>query len=176
MTSHICGLQDCETGIKDFFNSKLYIIGYVGIGIAGVMVSQDLKKKELKTHTNTNFFFFFLPVIVYWRSVFLSTDHRDDLQYGALLCHSQQQGGHLNWILDLYPSPSCGQPQKTVHPSDQMSVHHPSRDQDIDLDWYSKTSFPLWCSTQLPLPDLLLSLNISSFICCHKQSCKLYVS
>lgn len=32
-------LQDCETGIKDFFNDKLYIIGYVGIGIAGVMVS-----------------------------------------------------------------------------------------------------------------------------------------
>lgn len=31
-------LQDCETGIEDFFNSKLYIIGYVGIGIAGVMV------------------------------------------------------------------------------------------------------------------------------------------
>lgn len=31
-------LQDCETGIKDFFNSKLYIIGYVGIGIAGVMI------------------------------------------------------------------------------------------------------------------------------------------
>uniref|UniRef100_A0A3B3ZKX2 Tetraspanin n=1 Tax=Periophthalmus magnuspinnatus TaxID=409849 RepID=A0A3B3ZKX2_9GOBI len=31
-------MQDCETGIKDFFNSKLYIIGYVGIGIAGVMI------------------------------------------------------------------------------------------------------------------------------------------
>lgn len=30
--------KDCETGIKDFFNSKLYIIGYVGIGIAGVMI------------------------------------------------------------------------------------------------------------------------------------------
>ncbi|KAA8591008.1 hypothetical protein FQN60_001951 [Etheostoma spectabile] len=30
--------KDCETGIKEFFNSKLYIIGYVGIGIAGVMV------------------------------------------------------------------------------------------------------------------------------------------
>uniref|UniRef100_A0A8C7FJU3 CD9 antigen-like n=1 Tax=Oncorhynchus kisutch TaxID=8019 RepID=A0A8C7FJU3_ONCKI len=29
---------DCEVGIKEFFNSKLYIIGYVGIGIAGVMV------------------------------------------------------------------------------------------------------------------------------------------
>ncbi|CAG07350.1 unnamed protein product, partial [Tetraodon nigroviridis] len=25
-------------GIKDFFNNKLYIIGYVGIGIAGVMI------------------------------------------------------------------------------------------------------------------------------------------
>uniref|UniRef100_A0A8D2ZZC0 Tetraspanin n=1 Tax=Scophthalmus maximus TaxID=52904 RepID=A0A8D2ZZC0_SCOMX len=36
-----CGTSatpDCETGIKDFFNSKLYIIGYVGIGIAGVMI------------------------------------------------------------------------------------------------------------------------------------------
>ncbi|KAM7411819.1 hypothetical protein PAMA_021681 [Pampus argenteus] len=31
-------IKDCETGIKDFFNSKLYIIGYVGIGIAGVMI------------------------------------------------------------------------------------------------------------------------------------------
>nr|XP_020472358.1 tetraspanin-2-like [Monopterus albus] len=30
--------KDCETGIKDFFDSKLYIIGYVGIGIAGVMI------------------------------------------------------------------------------------------------------------------------------------------
>lgn len=30
--------KDCETGIQDFFNSKLYIIGYVGIGIAGVMI------------------------------------------------------------------------------------------------------------------------------------------
>lgn len=30
--------KDCETGIKDFFNSKLYIIGYVGIGIAGIMI------------------------------------------------------------------------------------------------------------------------------------------
>uniref|UniRef100_A0A8K9WPD0 Tetraspanin n=1 Tax=Oncorhynchus mykiss TaxID=8022 RepID=A0A8K9WPD0_ONCMY len=30
--------DDCEVGIKEFFNSKLYIIGYVGIGIAGVMV------------------------------------------------------------------------------------------------------------------------------------------
>ncbi|CAB1330399.1 unnamed protein product, partial [Coregonus sp. 'balchen'] len=28
---------NCEVGIKEFFNSKLYIIGYVGIGIAGVM-------------------------------------------------------------------------------------------------------------------------------------------
>uniref|UniRef100_A0A673X1M3 Tetraspanin 2b n=1 Tax=Salmo trutta TaxID=8032 RepID=A0A673X1M3_SALTR len=27
-----------DVGIKEFFNSKLYIIGYVGIGIAGVMV------------------------------------------------------------------------------------------------------------------------------------------
>ncbi|XP_019747219.1 tetraspanin-2-like isoform X2 [Hippocampus comes] len=32
------GTKDCETAIKDFFNSKLYIIGYVGIGIAGVMI------------------------------------------------------------------------------------------------------------------------------------------
>lgn len=38
MAPYIFGRQDCETGIKDFFNNKLYIIGYVGIGIAGVMV------------------------------------------------------------------------------------------------------------------------------------------
>ncbi|XP_042264580.1 tetraspanin-2-like [Thunnus albacares] len=31
-------IKDCETGIQDFFNSKLFIIGYVGIGIAGVMI------------------------------------------------------------------------------------------------------------------------------------------
>ncbi|XP_077582876.1 CD9 antigen [Stigmatopora nigra] len=31
-------IKDCETGIKDFFNTKLYIIGYVGIGIAGIMI------------------------------------------------------------------------------------------------------------------------------------------
>uniref|UniRef100_A0A8C2ZJQ1 Tetraspanin n=1 Tax=Cyclopterus lumpus TaxID=8103 RepID=A0A8C2ZJQ1_CYCLU len=30
--------KDCKTSIKEFFNSKLYIIGYVGIGIAGVMI------------------------------------------------------------------------------------------------------------------------------------------
>ncbi|KAK2851461.1 hypothetical protein Q5P01_007737 [Channa striata] len=29
---------NCEIGIKDFFNSKLHVIGYVGIGIAGVMI------------------------------------------------------------------------------------------------------------------------------------------
>uniref|UniRef100_A0A3P9MZ03 Tetraspanin 2b n=1 Tax=Poecilia reticulata TaxID=8081 RepID=A0A3P9MZ03_POERE len=28
---------DCETKIKDFFDSKLFIIGYVGIGIAGII-------------------------------------------------------------------------------------------------------------------------------------------
>ncbi|XP_054905574.1 tetraspanin-2-like [Poeciliopsis prolifica] len=31
-------IMDCETKIKDFFDSKLFIIGYVGIGIAGVMI------------------------------------------------------------------------------------------------------------------------------------------
>lgn len=31
-------IKDCESGIKDFFNNKLYIIGYVGIGIAGIMI------------------------------------------------------------------------------------------------------------------------------------------
>ncbi|XP_063765842.1 tetraspanin-2a isoform X2 [Eleginops maclovinus] len=30
--------QDCLTAITDFFNEKLHIIGYIGIGIAGVMV------------------------------------------------------------------------------------------------------------------------------------------
>lgn len=29
---------NCEVAIQDFFNSKLYIIGYVGIGIAGIMI------------------------------------------------------------------------------------------------------------------------------------------
>ncbi|CAL8335987.1 unnamed protein product [Merluccius merluccius] len=31
-------IKDCLTAITDFFNEKLYIIGYVGIGVAGVMV------------------------------------------------------------------------------------------------------------------------------------------
>lgn len=30
--------KDCLTAITDFFNTKLYIIGYIGIGIAGVMI------------------------------------------------------------------------------------------------------------------------------------------
>ncbi|KAG9269935.1 tetraspanin-2 isoform X1 [Astyanax mexicanus] len=30
--------KDCESAIEEFFNSKLFIIGYVGIGIAGVMI------------------------------------------------------------------------------------------------------------------------------------------
>lgn len=52
LTPLIFGAQDCETGIKDFFNSKLYIIGYVGIGIAGVMVSQELVRVEnTQVHT-----------------------------------------------------------------------------------------------------------------------------
>uniref|UniRef100_A0A1A7X5X1 Tetraspanin n=1 Tax=Iconisemion striatum TaxID=60296 RepID=A0A1A7X5X1_9TELE len=29
---------DCESRIEEFFNNKLYIIGYVGIGIAGVVI------------------------------------------------------------------------------------------------------------------------------------------
>lgn len=31
-------LQDCFTAITDFFNERLHIIGYIGIGVAGVMV------------------------------------------------------------------------------------------------------------------------------------------
>ncbi|TRY94927.1 hypothetical protein DNTS_023658, partial [Danionella cerebrum] len=30
--------QTCDVAIEDFFNSKLFIVGYVGIGIAGVMI------------------------------------------------------------------------------------------------------------------------------------------
>ncbi|KAM6977105.1 tetraspanin-2-like [Aplochiton taeniatus] len=30
--------KDCVSAIEEFFNNKLYIIGYVGIGIAGVMI------------------------------------------------------------------------------------------------------------------------------------------
>nr|XP_020469382.1 tetraspanin-2-like [Monopterus albus] len=32
------GKQDCLAAITNFFNDKLYIIGYIGIGIAGVMI------------------------------------------------------------------------------------------------------------------------------------------
>uniref|UniRef100_A0A8C1VJM6 Tetraspanin n=1 Tax=Cyprinus carpio TaxID=7962 RepID=A0A8C1VJM6_CYPCA len=31
--------QTCHEAIEEFFNSKLFIVGYVGIGIAGVMVN-----------------------------------------------------------------------------------------------------------------------------------------
>ncbi|XP_039862813.1 tetraspanin-2a [Simochromis diagramma] len=31
-------VKDCLTAITDFFDEKLYIIGYIGIGIAGVMI------------------------------------------------------------------------------------------------------------------------------------------
>lgn len=60
-------LQDCETGIKDFFNSKLFIVGYVGIGIAGVMVSRE-KRKVRNAHTyamtdNKMFLFAALQII-----------------------------------------------------------------------------------------------------------------
>lgn len=30
--------QTCDVAIEEFFNSKLFIVGYVGIGIAGVMI------------------------------------------------------------------------------------------------------------------------------------------
>ncbi|KAJ8373111.1 hypothetical protein AAFF_G00271160 [Aldrovandia affinis] len=35
--------KDCTAAITDFFNSKLYIIGYAGIGIAGVMAQLHSK-------------------------------------------------------------------------------------------------------------------------------------
>uniref|UniRef100_A0A8C6NM19 Tetraspanin n=1 Tax=Nothobranchius furzeri TaxID=105023 RepID=A0A8C6NM19_NOTFU len=37
LTALIFPLQDCESRIEEFFNNKLYIIGYVGIGIAGII-------------------------------------------------------------------------------------------------------------------------------------------
>ena len=78
--------QDCETGIKDFFNSKLYIIGYVGIGIAGVMVSQAFRRTENKQMHSfyrqrecLGFFFFLLLKLCFplnrslgWSSVWCS--------------------------------------------------------------------------------------------------------
>ncbi|XP_051803901.1 tetraspanin-2a isoform X2 [Acanthochromis polyacanthus] len=43
VTSVLCAdvpedTQDCLVAIRDFVNEKLHIIGYVGIGIAGVMI------------------------------------------------------------------------------------------------------------------------------------------
>ncbi|KAF6733833.1 CD81 protein [Oryzias melastigma] len=43
MSSSLCenepaDTQDCQKAISDFFNEKLYIIGYIGIGTAGVMI------------------------------------------------------------------------------------------------------------------------------------------
>lgn len=61
----------------------------MGIGIAGIMVSQRVKTHffgRVMTHSSA----------VAWGRALLSADHRDDLQYGALLCHPQQQRGHLS--------------------------------------------------------------------------------
>lgn len=56
--------------------------------------------KQTGALTHWNWSLFYLK-----QSLCFSTDHWDDLQYGSLLCYSQQQGGHLRWIVDLYPSP-----------------------------------------------------------------------
>lgn len=108
VSDSLTGLQDCESGIKDFFNNKLYIIGYVGIGIAGVMVSQTLKTHFFGGVTHSS--------AVAWGWALLSADHRDDLQYGALLCHPQQQGGHLRLGREHHST----------------SRHRPPRDQESD--------------------------------------------
>ncbi|XDV45521.1 hypothetical protein PO909_013608 [Leuciscus waleckii] len=34
--------KKCDVAIEEFFNSKLFIVGYVGIGIAGVMVNSNI--------------------------------------------------------------------------------------------------------------------------------------
>ena len=46
-----CFTQDCLTAITDFFNEKLYIIGYVGIGTAGVMVRIFVKCSVVDPNT-----------------------------------------------------------------------------------------------------------------------------
>uniref|UniRef100_A0A3Q2YV32 Tetraspanin 2a n=1 Tax=Hippocampus comes TaxID=109280 RepID=A0A3Q2YV32_HIPCM len=36
--SHLFPIKDCLSAITDFFNNKLHVIGYIGIGIGGVMI------------------------------------------------------------------------------------------------------------------------------------------
>lgn len=142
-------LQNCETGIKDFFNSKLFIVGYVGIGIAGVMVSRE-KRKVRNAHT-------YVTTDNKMISVFCSTDHWDDFQYGALLCHSQQQGGHLRWILDLCSDlllyPACKDCTAICIKCHLLSVNHLGSQ---EVEHVRKNSFPLQCSSPPLCNDLLV--------------------
>lgn len=137
-THVISCLQDCETRIKEFFNNKLYIIGYVGIGIAGVMVSQELK-------TNPHF-------VCEWGLLFtedqFSSQQIIGMIFSMVLCCAIRNSREVIWAGPLIctPHPPVASPQKTLHPSEPMSVHHSSRE-ERDLVWYSKRSSPLWCSS-----------------------------
>lgn len=44
---HACMLQSCSDAIEEVFNSKLHIIGGVGLTIGIVMASVDVKKMQL---------------------------------------------------------------------------------------------------------------------------------
>lgn len=48
---HACVLQSCSDAIEEVFDSKLHIIGGVGLAIGIIMVSVDVQKFNLKNPT-----------------------------------------------------------------------------------------------------------------------------
>ncbi len=170
LTSLIFGLQDCETGIKEFFNSKLYIIGYVGIGIAGVMVSQNLGRVE-----NT------LLCVWEWSSLKICFPPNRSLGWSSVWCSvvrfaTAGRSSKLDpWPLPLIPpvpSPErlyshqikC-QPLSIIHPGTQ-EIHHVPK---VPFHYGAQSSFP----------GLIFHYFLRVFrhlFCCHKQSCILYLS
>lgn len=44
-------------------------------------------------------------------NVFVFSDHWDDLQYGPVLCHQEQQGGYIDG--ELIPSPPTNNQTRT---------------------------------------------------------------
>lgn len=51
----------------------------------------------------------------------LISDHRNDLQYGSVLCHQEQQGGYIDG--ELTPSPLPPPPTPTSQPASPLYAH-----------------------------------------------------
>ncbi|ROL23514.1 CD81 protein [Anabarilius grahami] len=62
------GTETCHVAIEEFFNSKLFIVGYVGIGIAGVMVNSHM---SINVVNLVNFYFHLCLQPVYMYSIYI---------------------------------------------------------------------------------------------------------